>query len=766
MVKQLASNSLANLTLGRKRVRQSATSSNQVPPTPTHRDASTSMTSSYSRFNPSPAVLTQRDRLIDCAVASAERIDRARRSRRPRGQLEIIMLLQFILKFLAQHRCCLTTAIEEAARIFCWGQDGVRKIVKEYMDAEDDVPQVKTANKRGRGSAAFKQLYGDRFCVLKQVHLVEVLEYVRRSNSARGGMVTAGRVQAHLLNKFEVLFKKYHIYYALRHRLRLTYTTPAKRRIEFTPARKRATIVFCRNMDAGIKLERAGTHVLVRMDESYIHLNHRPGKTWNGDDVPVYRSASKGSLFILVHALTKDGLLTPDGYHTPVGEWEPGVQPTTEMIFRAKFATKNHVRDYHDTMDATFFMYWVQNRLVPAFRLKYPGKKCILVLDNAPYHHAMVKDGFRPDSMTKDEIVERLATLPRKRGVPKLKAITVRPYADNPAPPPLPSTDRPDPTTWNNFVFLENTGELWLIDGLSDQGHGEVIVYSRVGGVKAGATESTLVQTFIDRLCAVDHKDRWYLIGYGSSAVRWAREKKVLNKANKVPRDQRRTPEDVIHLRTHCRVYCETEKHVTYTYRDRDFAKRYNGVGFKGTGGPKAEWLRCAVNDYVRKHYPELQSTILREFFKSLEWKLLFTVPYWADSQPIEQVWAYVKNYVALRWFPGRKHHQTRAQTICGMYGREGAGVASECWEEPKGLKPHTGVTPELAVKFINKSLNAINECVHKHLPNMNDVGEWTQEQIDSIVYPCAGGMDEDEITTLDGDYEEVDNGMVEEIDN
>lgn len=188
-----------------------------------------------------------------------------------------------------------------------------------------------------------------------------------------------------------------------------------------------------------------------------------------------------------------------------------------------------------------------------------------------------------------------------------------------------------------------------------------MIVYSRVGGVKAGATESTLVQTFIDRLCAAHHKDRWYLIGYGSSAVRWAREKNFLNKANKVSRDQRRTPEDVIHLRTHCRVYCETEKDVTYTYRARDFAKRYNGVGFKGTGGPKAEWLRCAVNEYVRKHYPELQSTILREFFKSLEWKLIFTVPYWVDSQPIEQVWAYVKNYVALRWFPGRKHHQTRA---------------------------------------------------------------------------------------------------------
>ena len=248
--------------------------------------------------------------------------------------------------------------------------------------------------------------------------------------------------------------------------------------------------------------------------------------------------------------------------------------------------------------------------------------------------------------------------------------------------------------------------------------------------------------------------------------MRWAREKKILGANNKVSAALRTCTEDVENLRAHYRAYAHTEKNIKYTYRARDFSKRYNGNGFKGTGGPRTEWLRCAVNKYVREHYPELQSTILKEFFKSLDWILLFTVPYWADSQPIEQIWAYIKNYVALRWFPGRKHHQTRAQTICGMYGREHSGDASECWVEPKGLKEHTGVTPELAVKFINKSLRSINEVMHKLLPNMNDVGQWTQDQIDSIVYPCAGDMNEDEITTLDNDNEEVDNDMIEEIDD
>ena len=82
-------------------------------------------------------------------------------------------------------------------------------------------------------------------------------------------------------------------------------------------------------------------------------------------------------------------------------------------------------------------------------------------------------------------------------------------------------------------------------------------------------------------------------------------------------------------------------------------------------------------------------------------------------------------------------------------------------------MKAHTGVTPELACSFIAHSDKAINECIHKHLPNMNDVGEWTQEQIESIVYPCAGDMDEDEVTTFeDGVEVHVDRGGVgEEID-
>ena len=75
--------------------------------------------------------------------------------------------------------------------------------------------------------------------------------------------------------------------------------------------------------------------------------------------------------------------------------------------------------------------------------------------------------------------------------------------------------------------------------------------------------------------------------------------------------------------------------------------------------------------------------------FEELGWEIIFTVPYWAKSQPIELAWAYIKNYVARMYFPGRTHKDLRKQILCGMYGgRTRAGI-------------HEGLTPELTQKLI-----------------------------------------------------------------
>ena len=56
---------------------------------------------------------------------------------------------------------------------------------------------------------------------------------------------------------------------------------------------------------------------------------------------------------------------------------------TSEWIWEAN----GKVTDYHKNMDGDGFERWMENRLIPAFEALYPGKKMILVMDNASYHH-------------------------------------------------------------------------------------------------------------------------------------------------------------------------------------------------------------------------------------------------------------------------------------------------------------------------------------------------------------------------------------------
>ena len=457
-------------------------------------------------------------------------------------------------------------------------------------------------------------------------------------------------------------------------------------------------------------MQRAGTHIIVYMDESYCHGNHAISRTWNEDGVIPNRPRGKGALMIIVHAMTRDGFLLPPGERYDVDEWKCGPVPTAEMIFRAKYATKHRVPDYHDTMDSAFFMYWVENRLVPAFENRYPGKKMVLVCDNAPYHRSMGDDGFTPNSLSKTEIVEKLGLLPRKRNVPRLRSIKVKPYRDNPDQPELPSTT--DPTAWDSFVFVDDNGKVWHVDGVNDEGYGDAVIYARVGPTKFGTVESTLVPDFITRLDADEHCDRWYFLGYGDELIRAIRAQKLLGAGNKLKSVHRESERASFGVRTSCHRYIERERRVVYTYPSRTWLLRYDGNGFQGKGGPKAEWLRFAVNEYLQEYYPELQMTDLQKFFRDKGWVVVFTVPYWTRSQPIEQVWAYVKFFVALRWFPGRTMVQLRSQIICGMYSILLAGAINECWKEPSGLKPHTGLTPELALKFILHFHKDINEFI------------------------------------------------------
>ena len=87
--------------------------------------------------------------------------------------------------------------------------------------------------------------------------------------------------------------------------------------------------------------------------------------------------------------------------------------PTAEMMFPA--GEKSSLGDYHKNMNADMFMLWLKRRLIPTFKVLYPGKKMILILDNAAYHHGM-SDGWKsPLQATKAENLRTLRQLEQRQ---------------------------------------------------------------------------------------------------------------------------------------------------------------------------------------------------------------------------------------------------------------------------------------------------------------------------------------------------------------
>ena len=164
---------------------------------------------------------------------------------------------------------------------------------------------------------------------------------------------------------------------------------------------------FLKEYAAALKKEEAGEVVLVYIDESFVHTNHYWRWGWFSVSNEVHRKSGRGTRLILFHALTKDGLLAKrDRDGTPF----EATNVITDAAFNAElvFEGLNLEEDYHKSVDGDVFISWVQCRLIPAFKALYPGKKMVLVLDNAPCHHAHAADWKNPNRMTKLEIAQWL----------------------------------------------------------------------------------------------------------------------------------------------------------------------------------------------------------------------------------------------------------------------------------------------------------------------------------------------------------------------
>jgi hypothetical protein len=150
-----------------------------------------------------------------------------------------------------------------------------------------------------------------------------------------------------------------------------------------------------------LRLQQSGTHLLVYLDESYIHARHQMQKGWHPTKGPrrsneTQGDADKGPRLILLHAMTRDGML--DTEDAVGSNFLHEVTPTAQFVFEAASFDDS---DYHDTIDGDAFTLWMKNRVLPAFEALYPGKRMIVVMDNAGYHKPRDFDWIVPYRMGK-----------------------------------------------------------------------------------------------------------------------------------------------------------------------------------------------------------------------------------------------------------------------------------------------------------------------------------------------------------------------------
>ena len=134
-----------------------------------------------------------------------------------------------------------------------------------------------------------------------------------------------------------------------------------------------------------------------------------------------------------------------------------------------------------------------------------------------------------------------------------------------------------------------------MVDGVSDEGDGDVVVHTRVGRTRFGVVESVFDDDF-RRLM----NDDFMFVGRGEGALMFVRS--IMNARGKVPRGKRQ----VHRLRADCVRYTERLRDTRWRYSVDKLAEKYDGNGNKGSGGPPAELLRRACDDYIKRHHPEL----------------------------------------------------------------------------------------------------------------------------------------------------------------
>jgi transposase len=127
----------------------------------------------------------------------------------------------------------------------------------------------------------------------------------------------------------------------------------------------------------------------------------------------------------------------------------------------------------------------------------------------------------------------------------------------------------------------------------------------------------------------------------------------------------------------------------------------FDAASFARHGGrhaPTLAELKAELMMYLAAH-PGMNRTEVAKLFAAHRHELIYTPPYQPGVQPIERLWAYVKNHVASQYKRGRTVSELILQTYQGFYG--------------DGLQ-HAGVDAVLCTRVIKHSHNFCNDLIEQ----------------------------------------------------
>jgi hypothetical protein len=179
----------------------------------------------------------------------------------------------------------------------------------------------------------------------------------------------------------------------------------------------------------------------------------------------------------------------------------------------------------------------------------------------------------------------------------------------------------------------------------------------------------------------------------------------------------------------------EKDEKVTYKYPYGARASKFNPTN----DALRAQARRALESDIKQKR--TLLGDAVSEWSKEdceggtqLDWHdVIWTVPYCFESQPIEQLWAYVKNFVSWAWTGSRGVAQLRSDILAGFYG-DG--------------KAHKGVSAELCQKFIARAHAHLNGWISSWGPNWGGTIDKLRSTapIQSFIVNLGDDDDEEEV--------------------